>query len=54
MLYYASFQGIEQFRQEALSMKTVFSDGVIVMSLGILACSLAVGLALVYAFDKMI
>ena len=54
VLYCASFQGIEQFRQEALSMKTVFSDGVIVMSLGILACSLAVGLALVYAFDKMI
>ena len=54
MLYFASFQGIGRLRQEALSMKTVFSDGVIVMSLGILACSLAVGLALVYAFDKMI
>lgn len=35
-------------------MKKIFSDSVLTVSAGIFACSLAVGLALVYAFDKMI
>ena len=35
-------------------MKKIFSDGVLAVSTGIFACSLAIGLALVYAFDKMI
>ncbi len=35
-------------------MKKFFDDGVLVMSVGIFACALAVGLAIVYAFDKFI
>lgn len=35
-------------------MKKIFKDGVFVVSAGIFACSLAVGLALVYTFDKFI
>ena len=35
-------------------MKKNFLGGVLAVSTGIFACSLAVGLALVYAFDKFI
>ena len=35
-------------------MKKTFKYGVLVVSTGIFACSLAVGLAFVYAFDKLI
>ena len=35
-------------------MNKTFSDSVLTVSTGIFACSLAVGLALVYAFDKLI
>ena len=35
-------------------MKTIFKDSVLAVSTGIFACSLAVGLALVYTFDKFI
>ncbi len=33
-------------------MKKIFSDGVLAVSAGLFACSLAIGLALVYAMDK--
>lgn len=35
-------------------MKKIFSNSALVVSTGIFACSLAVGLALVYAMDKFI
>ncbi|GEM_PF-5553699 len=35
-------------------MKKIFKDSVLAASTGIFACSLAVGLALVYAMDKFI
>ena len=35
-------------------MKKNYKDGVLAVSTGIFACSLAVGLALVYALDKFI
>ena len=35
-------------------MKKNFKDGVLAVSTGIFACSLAIGLALIYAFDKFI
>ena len=35
-------------------MKKNFKDGVLAVSTGIFTCSLAVGLALLYAFDKFI
>ena len=35
-------------------MKKIFGDSVFALSTGIFACSLAVGLALVYAMDKFI
>ena len=35
-------------------MKKIFSDSVLAVSMGLFACSLAVGLALVYAMDKFI
>jgi len=35
-------------------MKKNFKDSVLAVSTSIFACSLAVGLALVYAFDKFI
>ena len=35
-------------------MKKNFKDGVLAVSTGIFACSLAVGLAFVYAIDKLI
>ena len=35
-------------------MKKNFSNGVLLVSTGIFSCSLAVGLALVYAMDKFI
>ena len=35
-------------------MKKIFNDDVIVLSAGLFACSLAVGLAFVYAMDKFI
>ena len=33
-------------------MKKIFGDSVLAVSTGLFACSLAVGLALVYALDK--
>jgi len=33
-------------------MKKIFSDGVLAVSAGLFACSVAIGLALVYAMDK--
>ena len=38
----------------APTMKKIFSNSALVVSIGIFACSLAVGLALVYAMDKFI
>lgn len=35
-------------------MKKIFSDDVFALSIGIFGCSLAVGLAFVYAMDKFI
>ena len=35
-------------------MKKFFSDSVLTVSTGIFSCTLAVGLALIYAFDKLI
>ena len=35
-------------------MKKNFKDSVLAVSTGIFACSLAVGLAFIYAFDKFI
>ena len=35
-------------------MKKIFGDGVIALSVSLFSCSLAVGLALVYAMDKFI
>ena len=34
--------------------KNIFGDSVLAVSTGIFACSLAIGLALVYAMDKFI
>ena len=34
--------------------KEIFKDGFFIMSAGIFACSLAVGMVLVYAFNKLI
>lgn len=47
-------KGLETFDRRRLNMKKFFDDGVLVMSVGIFACALAVGLAIVYAFDKFI
>ena len=35
-------------------MTKTFKDGVLAASVGLFTCSLAIGLALVYAFDKFI
>ena len=35
-------------------MKKIFSDSVLTVIAGLFACSLAIGLALVYAMDKFI
>ena len=43
-----------KLRQEALTMKKIFGDGVLAVSTALFACSLAVGLAFVYAMDKFI
>ena len=55
VLYCASFKGLnDDRRQEATTMKAFFDDSVFAISAGLFACSLAVGLALVYAMDKFI
>ena len=55
VLYCASFKGLNEDQgQEATTMKEFFDDSVFAISAGLFACSLAVGLALVYAMDKFI
>ena len=45
---------LEILAKEAHIMKKNFKDSVLAVSTGIFACSLAVGLAVVYALDKFI
>ena len=47
-------KGLGHTRKEALTVKKIFSDDVLALSIGIFGCSLAVGLAFVYAMDKFI